>query len=322
MKPTTIISLLLLAVVTATSNAQDLVWTVGLPGDGWPQDLGTGGGPETVFVQETGSNELPGNPENAVADQQSDDDYYFAGVYSTVLDGGTYDPVGVVVENEIGAERALTAGDTSLRYHFNFPDSFDIALPLVVQWDVNNLDQRAENPDPRYGVEVFFNGNQIAEETLIRPADFGVINETPPFAIEDVNAMIGEGFDNYVELRGVPYNNEGGGAWMGIDHVSLHQLSGELADPGDFNADGVIDVADFTILASNIYGHLDGVSGFNNGDMNRDGRIDMADFHDFVGVFPTAAAAANAVPEPSCMMLASFLMLLLGITRSRRVRAA
>ena len=320
MKPTTILSFLLLAVVTATLNAQDLVWTVGLPGDAWPQDLGEGGGPETVFVQEAGTNDLPGNPENPVQNQQSDDDYYFAGVYETVLDGGTYEPVGTVEFNEIGAERALTSGDTSLRYHFNLADDFEPTLPLVVQWDVNNLDERAENPDPRYGVEVFFNGNQIAEETLIRAADFGVINETPPFTLEDVNGEVGEGFDNYVELRGVPYNNEGGGNWMGIDHVSLHQLSGTLAEPGDFNADGSINIADFSILASNMYGHLDGVNGFSNGDMNRDGRIDMADFHEFVEVFPAVANAANAVPEPSSMVLASFLILLLGVTRSRRAR--
>ena len=89
---------------------------------------------------------------------------------------------------------------------------------------------------------------------------------------------------------------------------------------GDFNNDGTVNMADFTILASNMYGHLDGVSGFGNGDMNRDGRIDMADFHDFVGVFPGVANAANAVPEPSSMMLASFLILLLGVTRSRRAR--
>ena len=320
MRPTTNLTLLLLAVVTATSNAQDLVWTVGLPGDGWPQGLGTGGGPETVFVQEAGSNELPGDPENPVANQQSDDDYYFAGIYNTILDGGTYDPVGVVDENEMGAERAFAGTDNTLRYHFNLADDFEPTLPLLIQWDVNNLHEDG-NPDPRYGAEIYFNGNIVAEETLIRPADFGVINETPPFTLGDVNGEIGEGFDNYVELRGVNYNGEGGGNWMGIDHVSLHQLSDELSDPGDFNNDGTVNIADFTILASNMYGHLDGVSGFANGDMNRDGRIDMADFHDFVGVFPGVANAANAVPEPSSLMLASFLIVLLSVTRSRRARA-
>jgi len=316
MKPTTILSILLLAVVTGTSNAQDLIWTVGLPGDGWPQG-GTGGGPETVFVQEGGTNELPGDFENPVADQQSDDDYYFAGVYEEVLGDIDYFPVGEVEFNEEGAERAVTSGDTALRYHFNLPDDLDPELPLWVSWDANNLHINGQ-ADPRFGIEVYFNGEIVAEETLIKPDDLGVINETPEFTLEDVFGEVGEGFDNYVELRGIPYNNDGGGNWMGIDHVSLRQLSN--AEPGDFNGDGNVDAADFTVLASNMYGHLDGVSGFDNGDMNRDGRIDMADFHEFVGVFPAAAAAANAVPEPSSMMMASFLILLLGVTRSRRVR--
>ena len=317
MKPITILSILLVALVAATSSAQDLIWTVGLPGDGWPQGL-TGGGPDTVFVQESGTNELPGDPENPVANQQSDDDYYFAGVYTTVLDGGSYDPVGTVEFNEDGAERAFAGTDNTLRYHFNFPDSFDISSQLVVQWDVNNLHQDAANPDPRYGLEVYFNGNQVAEETIIRPADFGVINETPPFTLEDVNGQIGEGFDNYVELRGINYNGEGGGNWMGIDHVSLHAV-GTPPPPGDFNLDGTVNMEDFNILASNIYGHLDGVNGFANGDMNQDGRIDLADFHDFVGVFPAAAGALSAVPEPSSLMMASFVTLL-GLRRSRRIR--
>ena len=316
MKPITILSLLLVALVAATSNAQDtvLVWTVGLPGDGWPQGL-TGGGPDTVFVQEAGTNPLPGDPMNPVANQQSDDDYYFAGTYTTVLDGGSYDPVGVVDDNEEGAERAFAGSDNTLRYHFNFPADFDMSSALVVQWDVNNLHQDA-NPDPRYGLEVYFNGNQVAEETLIRPADFGVINRTDPFTLDDVNGQIGEGFDNYVEIRGINYNGDGGGNWMGIDHVSLHQLDDVL--PGDFNDDGTVNMDDFNILASNIYGHLDGVGGFANGDMNRDGRIDLADFHDFVGVFPAAAGALSAVPEPSSLMLASF-VIVLGLRRSRRV---
>lgn len=54
---------------------------------------------------------------------------------------------------------------------------------------------------------------------------------------------------------------------------------------GDFNADGMIDVADFQILAANIFGHLDGITGHEFGDMNLDGRIDLADHHQFVETF-------------------------------------
>ena len=221
MKLTTLFTTLLVAFAAATSNAQ--IWTVGLPGDGWPADLGNGGGAETIFVQEAGVSDLPGDPASPVANQESDDDYYFAGVYNTVLDGGSYTPVGTVAANEEGAERAFAGDDNSLRYHFNLPTTAG-DMPLAVQWDANNLDQRAENADPRYGVEVYFNGNLVGPETVIRPDDLGTINQTPSFSLADVNGQTGEGFDNYVELRGVNYGAEGGGNWMGVDHVSLHQV--------------------------------------------------------------------------------------------------
>ena len=223
MKPKTILSLLLLAVVTVTSNAQEQIWTVGLPGDGWPQDLGLDGGPQTVFVQEAGVNDLPGSPENEVVNQQSDDDYYFAGVYDVVLDGSDYEPWGEVEFNESGAERAFAGADNTLRYHFNLPDSLVATVPLTVNWDANNLHLDG-GADPRYGVEVYFNGNLVAEETVIRAEELGIINETPAFTLADVNGELGSGFDNYVELRGINYNAEGGGNWMGIDHVSLNQI--------------------------------------------------------------------------------------------------
>ena len=206
-----------------------LVWTVGLPSDGWPQGLGTGGGPETIFVQEAGTNDLPGEPDNSTVARMSDDDYYFAGVYTTVLDGGDYEPLGPVAVNEEGAERAFAGTDNTLRYHFNFPTHIGATTPLWVSWDANNL-HNAGGDDPRYGVEVWFNGNQIAEETIIRPEQLsgqGVIHSTPTFTLNEVNGEAGEGFDNYVELRGINYNGEDGGNWMGLDHVSLNALNVE-----------------------------------------------------------------------------------------------
>jgi hypothetical protein len=215
--------------VTGSDPEGALVWTVGLPGDGWPTNLGTGGGPETIFVQGGGTNDLPGNPASSLDAGQTDDDYYFAGVYTTVLDGGDYEPVGVVEENEIGAEKAFDGDDLSLRYHFNVPNFIGAATPLWVSWDATNLDFINEAADPRRGVEVYFNGTLIAEETLIRPEQLGEINKTPTFLLTDVNGEIGEGFDNYVELRGISYFGDEGGNWLGIDHVSLNA---ESAEPG------------------------------------------------------------------------------------------
>ena len=208
----------------STSQAA-LIWTVGLPGDGWPQG-GVGGGANTNFIQELGENDLPGSATNTggVGEARDiDDDYYFAGVFSTVTDGGDYSPLGVVAGNEENAERAFAGTDNSLRYHFNLPNFVGASDPLAVSWDANNLHTDGQ-ADPRYGVEVYFNGNLVGAETIIRPAELGVINTTPTFTLADVNGQVGEGFDNYVELRGTNYNAEGGGNWMGVDHVSLNVI--------------------------------------------------------------------------------------------------
>ena len=83
--------------------------------DAWP--AGDGGGPNTTFVQESGVNELPGNPANGEGAQEGDDDYYWAGDYSTVIAGnGDYTPLGLVEANEESAERAFAGVDNDLRY--------------------------------------------------------------------------------------------------------------------------------------------------------------------------------------------------------------
>jgi hypothetical protein len=203
-------------------------WTVGLDDNGWP--FGDGGGPNTSFVQENGGiNPLPGSSNNPEVNQQGDNDYYFAGDYTSVIDSvttfyGAYTPVGLVLVNEEGAERAFAAADNDLRYHFNLPSSLKPDDVLTVTFDAFNLDQQAINPDPRYGVEVYFNGVLVQPQIVIRPADVDRDITTPQFTLASVNAAVGPGFDNIVSLRGINYNAEGGGNWMGIDYVRLDPL--------------------------------------------------------------------------------------------------
>ena len=72
--------------------------------------------------------------------QQADNDYYFAGIYTTVLEGnGFYDPVGFVLVNEEAAERAFAAADNDLRYHFNLPSTLQPTDLLSVTFDALNL---------------------------------------------------------------------------------------------------------------------------------------------------------------------------------------
>jgi hypothetical protein len=48
---------------------------------------------------------------------------------------------------------------------------------------------------------------------------------TPLFTLTSVNAHSGPNADNIVSLKGINYNAEGGGNWMGIDYVQLHAPS-------------------------------------------------------------------------------------------------
>jgi hypothetical protein len=206
----------------------------------WPLDVGmddnswgggVGGGANTVFVQETGTNPLPGNPAGGEVNTQSDDDYYFAGVYTNALpevvafyDGIDYTPVGTVLVNEYAAERAFAGADNDKRYHFNLPASLQPTNQLVVSFDAFNLDGTAGLPDPRYGVAVYFNGTLVLPEVVIRPAELDIDYTTQPFTLASVAAKTGPGYDNVVTLRGVNYNSDGGGNWMGIDYVQIDPL--------------------------------------------------------------------------------------------------
>src|SRR5438046_1248449 len=190
-----------------TTQAQ-LLWTVGLDDNNWPL-TGTGGGPNAVFVQETGSiNALPGSPSDVPTDPptpSADNDYYFAGVYVTVIasvtarpEYGDYTPVGVVSANEEAAERAFADADDDLRYHFNLPDTLKTNDLLSVTFDAVNLD--TSGADPRYGIEVYVNGVLVQPEILIRTAQLDNDYTTPQFTLASVNAQVGPGFDNIVSL--------------------------------------------------------------------------------------------------------------------------
>ena len=214
---------LLLLTGPATSKAQ-LLWTVGIDDNDWP--LGDGGGANTSFVQENGSiNALPGSPTSTEVPQGADNDYYFAGEYTTALDSvvayyGPYVPVGTVGVNEEAAERAFAGGDNDLRYHFNLPDTLQPTDLLSVTFDANNLD--TSGSDPRYGIEIYFNGFLVQSQIVIRPLQLNIDYTSPQFTLASVNAQTGPGADNIVSLKGINYGGAGGGQWMGIDYVQLN----------------------------------------------------------------------------------------------------
>ena len=196
----------LLLAATQTGQAQ-LIWTVSVD-DNAQSTSGTLGGAEANFVQENGGiNALPGSPFSTTAAQGADNDYYFAGNYSTVIAGnGEYDPVGVVDADEEAAERAFAASDLNLRYHFNLPSTLKPTNLLSVTFDALSLD--TSGADPRFGVAVYVNGILVQPEIVIRQAQFDVDYTTPAFTLASVNAEVGPGFDNIVSLRGISFNPE------------------------------------------------------------------------------------------------------------------
>src|SRR5688572_20653464 len=231
-------AMLLLTSTPLTSKAR-LLRTVGLDDNGWPLTL-TGGGPNAAFVQEGGGiSLLPGSPSNVLtvpATTSSDNDYYFAGVYTNViasftarLEYGDYPPVGEVLANEEAAERAFAGGDLDQRYHFNLPSTLKTNDMLTVTFDAFNLD--TSGADPRFGVEVYFNGLLVQTQIVIRAADVGTDYTTPQFSLASVNAQTGPGFDNVVSLRGISYNGDFGGNWMGIDYVQLNNVGPTTPPP-------------------------------------------------------------------------------------------
>jgi hypothetical protein len=196
-----------------------VLWTCGLDDNAWP--LGDGGGPNASFIQENGViNALPGSPTSPEVNAQSDNDYYFAGTYTSIIaTNGTYNPVGTVTANEESAERAFAGGDLALRYHFNVPAAYGPNDRLTVTFDALNLD--GSGTDPRFGVEIYVNGFKVMDEVLIRAAQFDTDFTSTPKRLAELGIVTGPGADNIVTLKGVSYNGAGGGNWMGVDFVRV-----------------------------------------------------------------------------------------------------
>lgn len=214
-----------MAAIPFTTQGQ-LLWQVGADDESW-NGVGTGGGPNTIFVQENGSiNDLPGDPNSPATDRQADNDYYFAGVYTNTIPSVVaayldYTPVGDVAANEQAAERAFAGSDNDWRVHFNLPATLKTNDMLSVTWDVLNLDG-TPGPNPFYGAQVFVNGLMIQPEIIVYQTNGFTTNyTTAQFSLASVNAQVGPGYDNIVSLKGVNHSADGGGSWMGIDYVKL-----------------------------------------------------------------------------------------------------
>ena len=202
------LALLLVAAGSLSSRAQ-LLWQVGKFDGTWETAAANAGGPSTAFVAETGAiTDLPGDPNSPVVDRQNDNDYYFAGSYTTTIPSVVaayidYTPVGEVAANEQGCERAFAVGDNDWRVHFNLPSTLKTNDMIYVTWANNNLDTTLTDPPPFYGIQVWINGLQLTSELVISNALLSPMQFTSPqVSLASVNAQVGPGFDNIVSLKG------------------------------------------------------------------------------------------------------------------------
>ncbi len=117
--------------------------------------------------------------------------------------------------------------------------------------------------------------------------DFNDLNEGAVFTHE----FQGEGETLEIELDGRQAFFPDGNAL--IQGFTL-EVSIDL--PGDFNFDGVVDLADFDALLNGIFQG----NNYADGDINLDGVVDFADFRAFKEAFTPGAA----VPEPGSWLLA------------------
>ena len=101
-----------------------------------------------------------------------------------------------------------------------------------------------------------------------------------------------------------------------VKHIGIDSII------GDFNRDGVIDTADFDILAANFNSRVAFPESLEKGDTNFDGKIGMDDFVEFRRIFDAQqGGGAQAVPEPSSYVLALFALLAVRRFGANRTRA-
>ena len=233
-------------------------------------------------------NELPGNPANAGgisgAARDIDDDYYFAGVYNTVVDGSNYTPAGIVAVNESYYERALVSLDPNMRWHFNLPDTVTEGDNFVFTVDFLNLNEGIPEDVSSYDLTFLVNGTQIGDMQPHTDDNLAAA-QSWDFTLDDFGGVeqVGEGFDHYVEIRSTP---TGSARWASLDYVKLEVIRSD----GDDDNDGLPDAWEETYSP----GDLSKLSGLDNADFDNDGSTDLAEY--IAGTDPTFDPGDPAPP--------------------------
>ena len=181
-------------------------------------------------VQESGEDPLPGNPANTGGSggtRDIDDDYYFAGVYTTAA--GDYAPVGNVPTSESYYDRALTNGDPNMRWHFNVPETVGANDTLTFTVDFYNLNEATPGDTSGYDMTFWVDGNQVGNMQPHSDADLSAA-QSWDFALSDLGgaAEQGPGFDHYLEIRSSPV---GSSRWASLDYAQLEANENAIPEP-------------------------------------------------------------------------------------------
>ena len=172
-----------------------VLWSIGADdqaqdgnGDGTLGDAATlnGVGFFASGAQESGQQDLPGNPANRGGSGNTrdiDDDYYFAGVYTTAA--GDYTPVGNVAVSESYYDRALTNGDPNMRWHFNVPETVGASDTLTFTVDFYNLNESNAGDTSGYDMTFWVDGNQVGNMQPHSDADLSAA-QSWDFALSDL----------------------------------------------------------------------------------------------------------------------------------------
>ncbi|MEM9296428.1 MAG: dockerin type I domain-containing protein, partial [Planctomycetota bacterium] len=89
--------------------------------------------------------------------------------------------------------------------------------------------------------------------------------------------------------------------WAVVDHNSMFAptVAAPSVLPGDANADGVVDLLDFDVLAQNFGAST--ANGAADGDFNADGVVDLLDFDILAQNF--GASSPSTIPEPTSLAI-------------------
>lgn len=131
----------------------------------------------------------------------------------------------------------------------------------------------------------------------------------------------GTGFNSAGPPRQFTNNTLGNLASHGYDRTFVAQLTAPAGGPGDVDNNGVVNLADYNIIRTNLEKPA---AIFTNGDLNGDSYVDLNDFRRWRSAAPPEVAALVGVPEPSTAVLGlcGALLAAAGVRRRQARRTA